>query len=75
MTIDDKKTCNRIDVGVDPILDWAQYWLGCPDGDYVPVNPLVTLEKMLAICGPNKAKMAITTIATKTRINAYSTKP
>ena len=64
-----------MDISVDPILDRAQYWLGCPCGDYVPVSPLVTFEKMLAICGPNKAKMAMTTIATKTRINAYSTKP
>ena len=49
VTIDDQKTSNRMDVGVDSILDGAQYWLGCPGGDYVPVSPLVTLEKMLAI--------------------------
>jgi hypothetical protein len=31
--------------------------------------------KTVEIAGPNKARIAITTTATKTRINAYSTRP
>src|SRR3990172_444944 len=33
------------------------------------------LENTFPIAGPSNAKMTITTTATKTRINAYSTKP
>lgn len=42
---------------------------------YAPFTLLVTRLYMLPSCGPSKAKIAITTIATKTRINAYSTNP
>ncbi len=42
---------------------------------YVPPKPLVMRLKMFAIWGPKSTKIAITTMATKTRINAYSTRP
>jgi len=32
-------------------------------------------EKTLPIAGPSRAKITITTIATNTKINAYSTRP
>ena len=35
----------------------------------------ITLEKMLPMAGPSRARMTITTTATNTRISAYSTKP
>ena len=72
-----------MDLGVDTITDRAQcgkvgvaspQWQGA-QANYVPVSPLVIRLKMLEICGPSNAKMAMTTMATKTRINAYSTKP
>ena len=36
---------------------------------------LTILEKMSPMAGPSRARITITTMATKTRINAYSTKP
>jgi hypothetical protein len=36
---------------------------------------VTTLLKILPIAGPRRAKITITTTATKTRIRAYSTKP
>ena len=35
----------------------------------------IMLLKMSPIAGPSRLKTTITTIATRTRINAYSTKP
>jgi hypothetical protein len=45
--------------------------------DYIlgAVSDELILSKTLLIMGPSIAKTAITTTATKTRINAYSTKP
>ena len=42
--------------------------------DYVFIAELI-LVKTLPTMGPSRVKTAITTTATKTRINAYSTKP
>jgi hypothetical protein len=42
------------------------------DEDY---TALTMLEKMRPIAGPRRAKMTITTTATRTRIKAYSTRP
>jgi hypothetical protein len=42
------------------------------DKDY---TALTMLEKIRPTAGPRRAKMTITTTATKTRIKAYSTRP
>ncbi len=39
------------------------------------LRPRVTRLKTSPICGPSCNKMAITTMATRTKINAYSTRP
>ena len=54
-----------------PMAEGAQF----VKGSYVPVSPFVTLLKTLAILGPNTSKMPMTTMATRTRIKAYSTNP
>ena len=44
-------------------------------GDEFDIEAMLVLLNTFPITGPRMVKAAITTIATKTRINAYSTRP
>lgn len=46
-----------------------------PALDYVVDNPFVIWLNTFATWGPKRVRIAMTTTATKTRINAYSTRP
>jgi hypothetical protein len=51
------------------------FWQCCLLATATCYMALTMLLKMLPIAGPSRARMTITTIATRTRIKAYSTSP
>ena len=59
---------------MDTIVRWDPFNLNLGQG-YTLLRLLLTVLNELPMTGPSINKAAITTMATRTRINAYSTKP
>ena len=71
-----KQHLQGFDSKIDPLVYWKGLWPCKSHCDYGCVlKPWVIPLKTEPIWGPSKIRIAITTMATKNRIKAYSTKP